>query len=199
MRPNPNQPTPPNWHTPFDKDDLILHMGASTNLKPTYTSLPSRTSWSSTPCSTHFSSALQKMGIPNHMVFATNSRLNKPRVCILAPRELNVPNHMATQPINCNFIPQNNTMIPYMAQTRYLLNSQILAILPRSIPATLHYSGIWKLPTLLEINYTKWYVVVFYIYYIFYNLAHISFQYISWITSPTQPPLHHLHLHSSNI
>ena len=130
-------------------------MGASTNVNPTYTSLPSPTSWSSTPCSTHFSSALQKLGIPNHMVFATNSGRIKPRVSILAPRELNVPNHMATQPINCNFIPQKDTMIPYMAQTRYLLNSQFLSIFPPSIPATLHYSGFSKLPTI------TWHTLVF--------------------------------------
>ena len=53
MRPCPSQTTHPGWHTPFGKGDLICRMGASTNLKPTYTSLPSRALWSSTPCSTH--------------------------------------------------------------------------------------------------------------------------------------------------
>ena len=59
-------------------------------------SLPSHTSWSSTPCLAHSSSALQKSGIPNHVVFATNSGRTKPHVHILAPRQLYVPNHMAT-------------------------------------------------------------------------------------------------------
>ena len=68
----PTQPTPPNRHTPFEKGDLIPRTGSSTNLKPTYTSLPLHTSWSLTPCPTHSSSALQKSGIPNHLVFATN-------------------------------------------------------------------------------------------------------------------------------
>ena len=34
-----------------------------------------------------------------------------------------------TRPINYNTIPQKDTMIPYMAQPRYPLNSQVLAIL----------------------------------------------------------------------
>ena len=59
--------------------------------------------------------------------------------------------HRHTQPINCNFIPQKDTMIPYTAQTRHLLNSQVLELFP----------------------------IVFYIFYIFYNLAQIRFQYIS--------------------
>ena len=37
MRPYSSQPTPPNWHTPIDKGDLIPRTGASTNLKPTFT------------------------------------------------------------------------------------------------------------------------------------------------------------------
>ena len=78
----PSQPTPPNWHTPLGKGDLIPRMGASTNLKSTYTSLLSRTSWSLTPCPTHSSSHC-----------------------------------------SCNFIPQKDIVIPYMAQTRHLLNS----------------------------------------------------------------------------
>ena len=34
---------------------------------------------------------------------------------------------------------------------------------------------------------------------IFDNLSLIRFQYISWITSPTQPTLHHLYPHPSTI
>ena len=96
MRPYPSQPTPPNQRNPFDKADLIPHIGASINLKPIFTSLPSRTSWSLTPCPTYFPSALQKSGIPNHIVFPTNSGRTKPLVRVLAPKELNGPNHMAT-------------------------------------------------------------------------------------------------------
>ena len=46
-----------------------------------------------------------------------------------------------TQPITCNAIPQKDNMIPYMAQSRYPLNSQVLAIFfPfATIPATPRY------------------------------------------------------------
>ena len=46
-----------------------------------------------------------------------------------------------TQPITYNTIPQKDNMIPYMAQSRYPLNSQVLAIFfPfATIPATPHY------------------------------------------------------------
>ena len=79
-RPYPTQPTPPNRYTPFEKGDLIPHTGSSTNLKPTYTSLRLRTSWSLTPYPTYSSSALQKSGMPNHVVFTTNSGRTKPHV-----------------------------------------------------------------------------------------------------------------------
>ena len=79
-RPDPTQPTPPNPYTPFEKGDLIPHTGSSTNLKPTYTSLRLRTSWSLTPYPTYSSSALQKSGMPNHVVFTTNSGRTKPHV-----------------------------------------------------------------------------------------------------------------------
>ena len=95
-RPYPTQLKLPNQHTPLEKGDLIPHTGSFTNLKPTYTSLPLRTSWSLTPCSTHSPSTLQKSGIPNHVVFATNSERTKPRVGIPALRQLHAPNHMAT-------------------------------------------------------------------------------------------------------
>ena len=46
--------------------------------------------------------------------------------------------------MNCNIIPQKNTMTPYMAQSSYPLNSQVLAIffLSATIPATPHYAEI---------------------------------------------------------
>ena len=46
-----------------------------------------------------------------------------------------------TWQINCNIIPQKDTMIPYVSQPRYPLNNQILAIFfPfATIPATSHY------------------------------------------------------------
>ena len=95
MQPS-SQPTPLNRHTPFEKGYLISRMGASTNPKPTYTSLLSCTSCSSTPCPTHSSSTLQKLGIPNHVVFTTNSGRTKQRAHILMPRQLYLRNHMAT-------------------------------------------------------------------------------------------------------
>ena len=86
---------------------LNTRTGAPANLKPTYTSLPSHTSWTSIPCSTHFSSLLHKSGIPNRVVFATNNGRTKPCACIPAPKP-----HGHTQPIKCNSIPQKDTMIP---------------------------------------------------------------------------------------
>ena len=49
--------------------------------------------------------------------------------------------HAHTRPINCNVIPQKDTMIPYMAQPRYPLNSQVFTtFFPfATIPATPHY------------------------------------------------------------
>ena len=46
-----------------------------------------------------------------------------------------------TWPINCNIIPQKDTMMPYMAQLCYPLNSQALAIIfpSATIPAMPHY------------------------------------------------------------
>ena len=46
-----------------------------------------------------------------------------------------------TRPINCNTISQKNIMMPYMAQQRYPLNIQFLAIFfpLATIPATRHY------------------------------------------------------------
>ena len=96
MQPYPSQPTPPKRHTSFDKGNLIRPMGASANLKLTYMSLSSHTSWSSIPCFTHYPLALQTLDIQNHMVWGTNSERTKPGACILSPRELNIPNDMPT-------------------------------------------------------------------------------------------------------
>ena len=56
--------------------------------------------------------------------------------------------HANTHPVNCNFIPQKDSMIPYMTQTHHLLNNQVLAIFSSSttITATLHYSGFENWP-----------------------------------------------------
>ena len=104
-------------------------MVLSPNVKPTYTLVPSRISWHSTPCSTQSPFALQTSGIPNHVVWATNSSYTKPGA--------------HTQPITCNTIPQKDTTIPYMAQSRYPLNSQVLAsFFPfATIPATPHHQA----------------------------------------------------------
>ena len=168
-------------------------MGASTNLKPTYTSLASCTSW------THpLFFYITKVRYPKPCGFCQKQRTYK-TTCLHshAKRTECTKPHDHNQPINWNLIPRKDAMIPQKAQIHHLLNSQVLAIFPPSatIPATLHYPGFENLPTLS----TRWYVIVFYIFYIFYNLAHIHFQYISWITSPTQPPLHQPHLRPSTI
>ena len=119
-------------------------------------------SWSSIPCSTHYPLALQTLGIQNHMVWGTNNERTKRGACILSPRELNINHkpHAHTQPINCNFVPQKDTMIPYMAETHHPLDNQVLAIFPPSatIPSTTHYSKCHRLRSF---------------FYIFYNLVHI--------------------------
>ena len=81
---------------PFDKINFICPMSASLNLKSTYMLLPSHTSWPSIPCSTHPSLVLQTSGIPNHMVYATNSGYTKPHARILVLGALHVPNHVRT-------------------------------------------------------------------------------------------------------
>ena len=55
------------------------------------------------------------------------------------------------RPINCNVIPQKDTVMPYIAQPRYPLNSQVLAIFFPSAtitttphhPALLIFSTAW--------------------------------------------------------
>ena len=44
-----------------------------------------------------------------------------------------------TQPITCNAIPQKDTVIAYMAQSRYALNSQVIFFPFATIRATSHY------------------------------------------------------------
>ena len=114
--PYPTQPTPPNRHIPFEKGDLIPRTGSSTNLKPTYTSLQLHTSIDTTltPCPTHSSSAFQKSGIPNHVVFATNSGRTKPRVRIPMLIQLHAPNSMAT-------LNQSTAISFYKRTPRYLI------------------------------------------------------------------------------
>ena len=95
MRPYPSQPTPLNWHTPFDQGDLIPCTGSSTNPSP-----PIR------PC------RYTLYGLPHHVpptllprhknrVYQTTwfspqtgDVLN--HVSTFSPRQLHIPNHMAT-------------------------------------------------------------------------------------------------------
>ena len=103
----------------------MCHMGASSNLKPTYMSLPSHTSWSLIPCSIHSPFALQISDIPNQMVFSTNRTTWQH--CRARSTKCTKP-HAHAQPINCNIIPHKDTMIPYMNQIRHPLNNQVLTI-----------------------------------------------------------------------
>ena len=142
MRQYPRQLTPPHWHTSFDKGDLTLRLGASTNLKPTYTPLPSRISWSSAPCLTNCPSALRKSSIPNNVVWATNS--GGTETCVQE-------NWMCqtTWPHSTNQLQVHSTKghhDTYMAQTCHLLNSQVLAIFSPfdTTQATLHF--FWNAP-----------------------------------------------------
>ena len=91
--------------------------------------MPSRISWHSTPCPSHWPFVVQTSGKPNHVPYSrpSSTACTKPRA--------------HTQPITYNTIPQKDNMIPYMAQSRYPLNSQVLAIFfPfATIPATPRY------------------------------------------------------------
>ena len=162
-------------------------MGASTNLKPTYTSLASCTSW------THpLFFYITKVRYPKPCGFCQKQRTYK-TTCLHshAKRTECTKPHDHNQPINWNLIPQKDAMIPQKAQIHHLLNSQVLAIFPPSatIPATLHYSAFFY-KMVCDRFFTSFYIS--------YNLTH-SFQYISRITSPIQPTLHHLHLQLSTI
>ena len=132
-------------------------------VKPTLMSLPSRISWSLLPCSTHSPLALQTSGILNHVVYATNSGCPKPRAkstgCI-KPRT-------HTQPINCNFTPQKDTMIPSMAQTRHPLNNQIIAIFS---PSTTRPATLFRIPVFS----TTWYTMVFYTFLHFWKVQRVN-------------------------
>ena len=144
--PNPalTQPTSPLTSDPhFDKSNFVCPIVTSSDLKPTYTLLPSCISWPLIPCSTHPPFTPQTSDVPNHVAWATNSGYTKPHACIPSLGAQHVPNHV---PILDRWpgytIPQKDIMAPYMVQTRYPLNSQLLAIFFSftTIPVTtLHY------------------------------------------------------------
>lgn len=118
-------------------------MDAYPNLKLIYMLLLPRTLLFLIACSTHPIVTLQLSGMQDHMVWATNSAYTKPCIYLLEPAALSIPkicNH--TQPINCHMIPEKDTMVSYMVQTRRHLNNQVLAVFfPSSTkPATLHCS-----------------------------------------------------------
>ena len=96
-------------------------------------------SWHSTACSTHSPFTLQTADTPNHVVRATNSGQTCLHFCARSTAYTKPRAH--TQPFTCNTIPRKDTMIPYMAQSRYPLNSSVLAIFfPfATIPATPHH------------------------------------------------------------
>ena len=127
---------------PFDNSNIICLLVVSPNVKSTYTLMPSRISWHSTPCPAHSPFALGTSGKPNHIVRATNSEYTKPRYPLSRARSTTFTKPRAhTEPITYNTIPQKDNIIPYMAQLRYFLNSQPLVIFfPfATIPATSHY------------------------------------------------------------
>ena len=81
---------------PFDDSNILCLLVVSRNVKSTYTLMPSRTSWHSTPCPAHSPFALGTSGKPNHIVRATNSEYTKPRTHFLAPGAQDLPNHVPT-------------------------------------------------------------------------------------------------------
>ena len=68
------------------------------------------------------------------MVWAINSINSHPSGTACTKPRANPP------PINCNIIPQKDTVIPYIAQPRYPLNSPVVAIFfPSATITTPHY------------------------------------------------------------
>ena len=116
------------------------------NLKPTYyTLLQLLISWPLTLCFTYSPFALQTLGIPNHVVWATNSGCTKPRARILATGAVHIRNHVPTlDQLTVTSFPQKDTVMPYIAQPRYPLNSQVLAIFfpSATITATPHHLAL---------------------------------------------------------
>ena len=142
MQPYPSQPTPPNWHTPFDKGDLITCTVFSANLKPTYMSLPSHTSWSSTPCPTHSPSTLQNQ-VYQTMWFLPEAVVVLSHVSVLLSQDTCM--YQTTWPHSTNHLQFHSTKghhdTLYGSNTSPL-NSKVFAIFPPSAttPAT-HWSG----------------------------------------------------------
>ena len=114
---------------------------APPSLKPTYyTLLQLHISWPLTLCSTHSPFTLQTSGIPNQVVWATNSGCTKPR----ARSAARTKPRANSRPINGNVISQKETVIPYIAQPRYPLKSQVLAIFfpSATITTTPHHPAL---------------------------------------------------------
>ena len=115
--------------------------GGLRGLKPTYTLLPSRISWPlynvlPTLLSHYKHLAYQTMWLRLQTVGILNN------VCAFSRQEHCV--YQTTCPHwtnNCNIIPQKDTMKPFMAQPRHLLNSQVLPIFFHSatLPAMPYY------------------------------------------------------------
>ena len=79
--------------------------------------------------STHSPFALQTSGVPNQVVWAINSGCTKTTCPYSRDRSAACTKPRANpQPISCQVIPQKETVIPYIAQPRDPLNSQVLAI-----------------------------------------------------------------------
>ena len=118
-------------------------MVLSATVKPTYTLMPSPISLHSTPCSTHSPFALQTSGLPNHVVWATNSECTKPCARILAPGAQDVPNYMVQDAVNQQPATpfHKSTQWYFMARSCYLLNSLVLVLFSpfATIPAIPHY------------------------------------------------------------
>ena len=91
---------------PFDDSNIICLLVVSRNVKSTYTLMPLRTSWHSTPCPAHSPFALGTSGKPNHIVRATNSEYTKPRTHFLAPGAQDLPN---TCPHSTNHLQHHST------------------------------------------------------------------------------------------
>ena len=87
---------------------VTLHVSwfSPPSVKPTYKLMPSRISWHSTPCPSHWPFVVQTSGKPNHVVRATSSGYTKPRA-IFSPQQHSM--HQTTCPHSTNHLQHHST------------------------------------------------------------------------------------------
>ena len=106
--------------------------------------MPSRISWHSTPCPSHWPFVVQTSGKPNHVVRATSSGYTKPRA-IFSPQQHSM--HQTTCPHSTNHLQRHSTKgqhdTLYGSIALPFKYSVFVIFFPfATIPATPHYLGL---------------------------------------------------------